>query len=78
MTRFRPQRGGYAESMVEGIEVGSRAELAQRLGVVRIVDIKPYGGAVDARNGWSTHIVTAQVLPDGQVWVIGFTDGPLE
>jgi hypothetical protein len=73
MTKFRPQRGGLAESMAETIEFASldalRSYLQETLPVwVEAVEVKPYG--FDARIGWDTYIVTVNGM------AVGFTDGP--
>lgn len=70
--KFREHRGAYEESMKTVREFSTFLELCKELrsmtkGGIRIV---PYDGTTDPRNGWSTHIVTA----DG-AGVIGFTDG---
>lgn len=68
--KFRPQRSGLAESMVEVVELRPNIRaLAKHLGInVLRLGIKPY--CYDDRNGWKTCIVTV----DGQA--VGFTDGP--
>lgn len=74
---FRPQRGGYQDSMSEARSFGSRAELeeyllANDLGV--LIDITPYGDR-DQRNGWLTHAVNVETLEGRRV--VGFTDRPV-
>ena len=75
--KFRPQRGGFAESMAEvvDIEPNLRAladammnSLSTCMVFEPAIKVIPY--CYDDRNGWKTHIVTV----DGQA--IGFTDGP--
>lgn len=72
MTRYRPHRGGLAESRYEEIGVSTLEELAEYLvpqwgnGPIEVV---PYG--FDDRTGWDTHIVKVDGVP------VGFTDGPL-
>lgn len=68
--KFRPQRGGLAESMAEVVELPDLRALAEWL-VINIarLDVKPYT-SYDYRTGWDTYVVTV----DGQA--VGFTDGP--
>jgi hypothetical protein len=82
MTKYRPHRGGLAESMAEVIDVKTLDELItamsrgllnwypkNKLPTAANVTIEPY--CKDERIGWDTYIVCV----DGQAW--GFTDGPL-
>ena len=67
--KFRPHRGGFAESMAEVVELKDLRALAAYLEVdIARINVKPY--CYDDRNGWKTYIVTV----DGQA--VGFTDGP--
>lgn len=66
---FRPQRGGFAESMREARPFdGTRAGLEEIVGPVGSAE--PY--EFDPRNDWDTHIV---VTDHG---VAGFTNGPVQ
>ena len=80
--RYRPHRGGLAESLeltveLDGTKAALVAHLRQSLGPYVEVDrmteatvtVEPYG--FDARCGWDTHTV----MFDG--WVLGMTDGPV-
>lgn len=71
--KYRPHRGGLAESMLEVVELdGSLAALeahVRKTWPVGDIKVEPYGG-YDKRIGWDTHIVTI----DGSA--VGFTDGP--
>ena len=70
MTHYRPQRGGFIESMALLQPVYSRRDLATILAVpVRSIGLKPYG--YDERNDWDTYIVTVKNE------AVGFTNGPL-
>ena len=60
--KFRPQRGGYAESMVDVVEIEGINDLAEYLSVIMKVNIfvaalnfESIG--VDERNGWDTYLV---------------------
>lgn len=79
MTRYRPHRGGLDESMALVREVASRDELQRHLAVgpfpVTIVAVEPYG--FDPRIGWDTYLVRGRFEPDGALFVLGYTDGPL-
>lgn len=57
--RYRPHRGGLAESLAETIEIESLAALAQHLQTEpQLLEFAPYGGD-DARIGWKdVHIVS--------------------
>ena len=68
--KFRPQRGGLADSMAEVVELRPSIEaLVRHLKVPGDrIDVRPY--YYDDRTGWKTYIVTV----DGQA--VGFTDGP--
>jgi len=80
MIKFRPQRGGLAESMALVKEYASLDELIEQfereLSVYCFnkpvnkdtVHIKPY--IYDERIGWDTHIVTLEGYGP-----LGFTDG---
>lgn len=76
--KFRPHRGGLAESMEETIEIQTLDQLVAHLNartpyiltLREALIIEPYGG-IDARTGWDTHIVT------DKFGVVGFTDGPM-
>lgn len=72
--KFRPQRGGYDESMAEVVEVSSTSELIDLLtlqfGCGDYAILSPHEPEIDSRNGWDTHTVTK----DGEAY--GFTDGP--
>ena len=66
--RYRPQRGGLADSMAEVIELpATLADLANHLGVKpEQISLRSYG--FDDRIGWMTWLVSI----DGQA--VGFTD----
>jgi hypothetical protein len=68
--KYRPQRGGYTESMADMIHVDGLRDLANYLGVQQDdIQIVRYGTRPDSRNGWHTHTV----LVSNQC--VGFTDG---
>lgn len=71
MTLFRPQRGSFAESMLEAIGVTTKRDIAEILGIENLgkISIKPY--EFDRRNNWDTHVVVV----DGDA--VGFTNGQL-
>jgi hypothetical protein len=82
MTKYRPHRGGLAESMKEAVDVSDFSSLVERmrlevkewypkddLPTLENTKVEPY--CFDHRIGWDTHIVTVK----GNAW--GFTDGPL-
>lgn len=72
--KFRPHRGGLAESMAEVVELAGLQQLTDHLRANMPyipegqVKVSPY--CYDDRTGWKTYIVTV----DGQG--VGFTDGP--
>ena len=79
-TLFRCHRGSYEESMRTTIMVSSLAELDahirkeyEYIPSTSKITIKPYGDAVDSRNGWKAFIVEAKGHG-----VIGFTNKQLE
>ena len=74
--KYRPQRGGYDESMAEVVEVNSLADIEKEMrreyphlsyGIP--LNMRPYGH--DRRNGWDTWVV----LLYGEA--VGFTNGKL-
>jgi hypothetical protein len=76
MIKFRPHRGGFAESMAEVREFATDQELMNHIKTSMLFSpcdnfvmlIKPY--IYDDRNGWDTHIVMVK-----DYGVAGFTDG---
>jgi hypothetical protein len=70
--KYRPQRGGYADSMRECVSLRPE-ELRKHVGARRAdkVKIVPYPEPIlfDSRNGWNTHVVTVNGA------AVGFTDG---
>lgn len=69
---FRPQRGGFEESMAEAVYVDP-AEFLQFIwsrygGPGGVVEVSEYDAGYDSRNDWRTHIVTV----NGEA--VGFTD----
>ena len=60
--KFRPQRGGYAESMAEVVEVSSKSELLSllelRYGCGDYAILSPHEPEIDSRNGWNTLTIT--------------------
>ena len=71
MTLFRPQRGSYAESMLEAIGVTKLRDIAEIVGVTDLAHISTRYYTFDTRNDWDTYVV----LVDGQA--VGFTNGAL-
>lgn len=75
--KFRFHRGTLKESLQTVVEIGSRAELAERIGRELGRDVSPeslkiqaYG--FDNRIGWDGYMVSVEG------WgVAGFIDGPL-
>ena len=68
--KYRPQRGGLAESMAKTVELRATIEaLGEYLCIDPFaIEVKPY--CYDDRTGWKTYLVTV----DGQA--VGFTDSP--
>lgn len=71
MTIFRPQRGTLAESLADQFTVENLRDLANKLGVDDLANIRTDFYGWDARIDWHTHVVIVQ----GKA--VGFTNGKL-
>jgi hypothetical protein len=78
--KYRPQRGGLAESMAEAREFTTRKEFLEYIKKQWAVydpceydeiEVRKYGVGIDTRIDWDTYIVC--IRGKG----VGFTDGPL-
>lgn len=83
--RFRPHRGGLAESMAECVTIAATAEALKAhlnecvvLGPITDVRLERYGVGQDPRIGWSETWLVTGYMPDGSSGVMGFTDGNLQ
>lgn len=78
--KFRPQRGGYVQSMSEIKTFDDWEQLSNYIANefgAELKEIRSYQW-FDARNGWNTHIVLAQFgFMSDTISVVGFTDGPV-
>jgi hypothetical protein len=78
MIRYRPQRGGFAESMRELVTLPDAASVIQHIRQIwpefpdALVTYEPYG--IDKRRGWNS--ATYLVMLNGIG--IGFADKPLD
>lgn len=70
--KFRHHREMYADSMATVVVVHTMQDLKREIGTKKTITVSKYGD-IDPRNGWDTHIVTA----NGEI-PFGFLDGPLK
>ena len=67
--KFRPQRGGFEESMKEVVELQDSVDaLRHHLGCNYDDEIRFERPLFDSRNGWETYCVTVNFC------AVGFTD----
>lgn len=87
MTRFRPQRGGFDQSMAEAVDVTTWEELRQHVwqtATAKLVAVEPYGLTEggkpihDPREKWGDTYVVIADYGHGLRSPVGFTDGPVE
>ena len=78
MTKFRPQRGSYANSMAEAVDLDTLSDLERHLnekwgdlGAITDVEVEHYG--FDPKSGWWTWFVYG--VQGGSRSVMGYTDG---